>query len=122
MKTPAFACVAFVWFLGTPSAADLPLVTDVDLQPLLAQVGRVVEAADLLGVPFSADEKSALDVTALKSNADVSIAKIQAVLDSRCLFAVTINPEMRVKVAPGPAKAELVEQGWRPFFIKVIND
>ena len=122
MKTPAFACVAFVSLLGTLSAADLPLVTDIDLQPLLAQVGRVIEAAEILGVPFSADERSALNVAALKSDADVSIAKIQAALDPRCLFLVTINPEMRVKVAPGAAKAELVERGWRSFFIKVVNE
>ena len=122
MKTPAFACVAFVSLFGTLSAADLPLVTHVDLQPLLAQVGRVIEAAEILGVPFSADERSALDVAALKSDADASIAKIQAALDPRCLFLVTINPEMRVKVVPGAAKAELVERGWRSFFIKVVNE
>ena len=122
MKTPVFACVAFVSLFGTLSAADLPLVTHVDLQPLLAQVGRVIEAAEILGVPFSADERSALDVAALKSDADASIAKIQAALDPRCLFAVTINPEMRVKVVPGAAKAELVERGWRSFFIKVVNE
>ena len=122
MKTPAFACVAFVSLFGTLSAADLPLVTHVELQPLLAQVGRVIEAAEILGVPFSADERSALDVAALKSDADASIAKIQAALDPRCLFLVTINPEMRVKVAPGAAKAELVERGWRSFFIKVVNE
>ena len=122
MKTPAFACVAFVSLFGTLSAADLPLVTHVELQPLLAQVGRVIEAAEILGVPFSADERSALDVAALKSDADASIAKIQAALDPRCLFLVTINPEMRVKVVPGAAKAELVERGWRSFFIKVVNE
>ena len=122
MKTPVFACVAFVSLFGTLSAADLPLVTHVDLQPLLAQVGRVIEAAEILGVPFSADERSALDVAALKSDVDASIAKIQAALDPRCLFLVTINPEMRVKVVPGAAKAELVERGWRSFFIKVVNE
>ena len=122
MKTPAFACVAFVSLFGTLSAADLPLVTHVELQPLFAQVGRVIEAAEILGVPFSADERSTLNVAALKSDADASIAKIQAALDSRCLFLVTINPEMRVKVAPGVAKAELVERGWRSFFIKVVNE
>src|SRR6185436_2716518 len=50
------------------------------------------------------------------------VAAIQSVLDPHCLFAVHINPEMRVKVAPGPAKPELVEQGWRHFLVKVVND
>src|SRR6266481_364835 len=48
--------------------------------------------------------------------------KIQIALDARCLFVVSINPEMRVKVAPGPAKPELVEQGWRQFLVKVVNE
>src|SRR5690606_16144704 len=33
-----------------------------------------------------------------------------------------INPEMRVKVARGPAAAELDEQGWRVFLVKVDNE
>ena len=48
--------------------------------------------------------------------------KIQSALDAHCLFVVNINPEMRVKVAPGQAKPELVEQGWRQFLVKVINE
>ncbi len=121
MKIPRLFCV-LLCLVRSLSAADLPLVTGVDLQPLLAQVRRVIEAAELLGVPFNADEKSALDATALKFDPGVSIAKIQSILDAHCLFAVTINSEMRVKAVPGPAKAELIEQGWRPFFVKIINE
>ncbi len=117
MKTPATIGFAFVSLLGTLSAADLPLVTDLEAQPLVAQVRRLIDAADLLGRPFSDDEKAAL-----LGGGDASAAKIQSVLDPHCLFVVTINPEMRVKAAPGPAKAELVELGWRPFFIKVVNE
>ena len=43
-------------------------------------------------------------------------------LDARCLAGVNINPESRVKVARGPAAAELVEQGWRVFLVKVHNE
>ena len=50
------------------------------------------------------------------------MAKIQAVLDARVMFAVNINPEMRVKAAQGPAKAELLAQGWRLFLVKVVNE
>jgi len=35
---------------------------------------------------------------------------------------VNINPEMRVKVVQGPARPELVEQGWRVFLVKVRNE
>jgi hypothetical protein len=39
-----------------------------------------------------------------------------------CLAAITINAESRVKVGEGPAKPELLEQGWRTFLIKVNNE
>lgn len=42
--------------------------------------------------------------------------------DRACLVGVHINPEMRVKVARGPARAELVVGGWRAFLVKVHNE
>ena len=50
-----------------------------------------------------------------------TIEQIQRILDKHCLAGVEINPESRVKVQQGPAKAELVEQGWRAFLVKVHN-
>ena len=50
------------------------------------------------------------------------MTSIQRVLDCHCLVGVEINPEMRVKVAPGPARPELVEHGWRQFLVKVHNE
>jgi len=47
---------------------------------------------------------------------------MQEILDPLCLVSVDINPEMRVKVAQGPADPLLVEQGWRTFLIKVRNE
>lgn len=47
---------------------------------------------------------------------------VQKALDPHCLFGVNINPESRVKVSRGPAKPELVEQGWRVFLVKVHNE
>ena len=35
---------------------------------------------------------------------------------------MNINPESRVKVTRGPAQAELLEQGWRTFLVKVHNE
>ncbi|MBI1785618.1 CehA/McbA family metallohydrolase [Candidatus Sumerlaeota bacterium] len=48
--------------------------------------------------------------------------QIQSVLDPHCLIEVHINPESRVRVLRGSAPAELVEQGWRAFLVKVHND
>jgi hypothetical protein len=103
-------------------AAELPVVTGIDIQPLNAQVRRLAEALELAGAPLTADEKSALASAGNFPENDSACAKIEAVLDPHCLVAVGINPEMRVKVAPGPAKASLVEKGWRTFLIKVVNE
>src|SRR2546423_3167608 len=102
--------------------ADLPSVTNVDFQPFSAEIKRLIEALDLLGSPFSADEKTSLNQLLTSLDSKSAAAKLQSLLDPHCLFGVQINPEMRVKVAQGPAKAELVEQGWRVFLVKVQND
>ena len=47
---------------------------------------------------------------------------LQRVLDPHCLVFVDITPESRVKVVAGPARPELVEQGWRVFLVKVQNE
>jgi hypothetical protein len=51
-----------------------------------------------------------------------TIEKIQTLLDARCLCAVSINPESRVKAARGPLDAALVHE--RPTFVlvKILND
>ncbi|MSU73320.1 MAG: hypothetical protein EXS43_13445 [Opitutus sp.] len=76
---------------------------------------------DYLGEPFSAADKAALE-KAMTSPASDAAENLQQLLDARVLFAVQINPEMRVKVAQGPAKPELVAQGWRQFLVKVANE
>jgi hypothetical protein len=98
----------------------LPLVADVEPQPFIAQVRRLIEAADYMGSPFSAAEKRQLD-EAMRQRDAAACEKIQTVLDGRCLFGVTINPESRVRVARGPVRPELLEQGWRMFLVKVEN-
>ena len=90
---------------------DLPAVNNVDWQPFAAQVTRLVEAADYLGSPLSAEEKRSIRVLLDAGEAKDSVSKMQQILDRHCLFGVQINPEMRVKVAQGPAAPELVEQG-----------
>lgn len=103
-------------------AADLGLVKGVEFQPLTAQVRRVVEALDYLGSPFSAEEKRALDAALANPDAEAGSAALQHLLDPHCLVGLSINPEMRVKVAQGPAQPELVAKGWRTFLIKVQNE
>ncbi|HXG49228.1 MAG TPA: CehA/McbA family metallohydrolase, partial [Methylomirabilota bacterium] len=86
------------------------------------QVRRLIESTDYLGSPFDAEAKRALAAALKETDTARAIEQIQKTLDAHCLFLVAINPELRVKVAPGPARPELVEQGWRQFLVKVTND
>jgi hypothetical protein len=104
------------------AAPGLPMVKGVEAQPLAAQVRRLVEAMDYSGAPFDQNARQALDAALARADPELSSEAIQQILDPHCLFAVHINPESRVKVARGPAAAELVEQGWRQFLVKVENE
>jgi hypothetical protein len=104
-------------------ADDLPVVTAVEHQPLAAQVMRLVEAMQILGEPLPPAEVAQLQKLAAATSAKpAAVAAMQKILDRHCLAGININPESRVKAQEGPAKAELVEQGWRSFLIKVQNE
>ena len=62
-------------------AQTLPIVSDVEPQPFLAQVKRLIEATDYLGSPFSASDKKTLD-EAMQQSTPAACEKIQAVLDA----------------------------------------
>jgi len=102
---------------------ELPIVTNVEYQPLAAQVTRVLQALDMLGEPLPAADAAELRRLATGSrDPKQAIERMQKILDQHCLVGVHINPESRVKVQQGPARAELVEQGWRTFLVKVQNE
>src|SRR6516162_5295827 len=106
-------------FPALAAADDQQTANKVELQPLAAQARRVVDALDLLGSPLPAADKSAL-------SAATDVQAIQAVLDKHCLAEVTIRPGKAVdkpdfSAKVGAAKAELAEQGWRVFLVKVHN-
>ena len=107
---------AFLFSLITSALAaqQLPLVSNVEHQPLAAQVMRVVDALELLGEPLPpADVQELKRLAGVTSGQQAAVAGMQKILDRHCLVGININPESRVKVQEGPAKPELVEQGWR---------
>jgi hypothetical protein len=110
------------WSATVTHGADLPLVPKVELQPLAAHVARLQDALEYLGAPLSPSDRQALDAALAQPDAARAAERIQQILDARCLLGVNINPEMRVKVARGPAAAELDEKGWRVFLVKVDNE
>jgi hypothetical protein len=110
-------------FSLTANGEELPLVTSVEFQPLAAQVARVLQALDLIGEPMAAGDAGELKkLIERSSGGPKEVEAIQRILDKHCLVGVNINPESRVKVQQGPVRAELIEQGWRAFLVKVHNE
>ena len=126
LGSPAPLCFALLVVLTTApillAGPPFPIVVDVERQPLVSATRRLVDALDFVGSPLKADDQHRrLTAAMTEPDGDQSVRKIQAILDPYCLFAVTINPESRVSVVEGPAPKELVQQGWRTFLLKVIN-
>jgi hypothetical protein len=99
----------------------MPLVVDVEQQPLVSATRRVVDALKFVGAPLKEEDKKSLEAAWADPDEKKSIRKIQEILDPYCLVAVTINPESRVSAVEGPAAKELIQQGWRTFLVKVVN-
>jgi len=124
MKRLAVCFVVALSFVSFTFAAEgqLPLVAGVEAQPVKAHAKRLAEALDYLGEPLSAEQKKQLDAAVNNPDDAKAIEAIQKVLDPLALAGVNINPESRVKVVRGSIEAELVQNGWRVFLIKVHNE
>jgi hypothetical protein len=101
--------------------AALPLVKDVERQPLAAMVQRVAAALEFLGVPLSDADRAALDKADKEPDAAAAVAAIQKVLDPHCLAGVELTSDKEMSATPGQAKGALIEQGWTQFLVKVHN-
>ena len=126
MRRAATVCLLLGLVLSpafsTMAAGPLPVMTDVELQPLIAGARRVVEALGFGGAPLTEEQQAALDKAIENPDQAEAVKQIQAVLDPLCLIGVTIMPENCVMVMPAQAKPSLLQQGRRLFLIKVHND
>jgi hypothetical protein len=104
--------------LNTPfaSAQNIAIV-ETEGQPLAANVQRVLETFALLGRPLERDLHRALTDACRARDA----SRIQSLIDPQALLVASLNPEVRVKLARGPAPAVLQQGGYTPVLIKVIN-
>ena len=95
----------------------LTLALKVEAQPLLSQALRVGEALNFIGSALP--EHTTRQLHALRNLPyDAKTVKaVQEILDPFCLAMVEINPEARVKVTAGPAKAELIQEGWKTYLV-----
>lgn len=101
--------------------AHLPMATDVEAQPLLASVERLIEAMDYVGSPLPSNVvEECKKLTSLDGD-EVVAARIQELLDPHCLAGVSIKSNGRPVVKAGQVQRELLEQGWRTFLVKVVN-
>ena len=102
-----------------PAPAELPTVEGVDPGRLMTEIRRVLAAAAEAGGPIR--ERDLAVIEGAHGAADVADL-IQRVLDPLCFLDVHINPELRVKVARGPARPRLVQGTGRMFLVKVRNE
>ncbi|MGQ0635447.1 MAG: CehA/McbA family metallohydrolase [Planctomycetaceae bacterium] len=100
---------------AAPGAEREPVL--VEGQPLAANVQRLLQALDALGVPLPAEANAAISNAAGRRDA----AQLQKLLDPHVLFHVSINPESRVKVDRGDAPAVLQQAGFTPVVVKIVN-
>lgn len=99
----------------------LPVTETVDAQPLMANAMRVHESLVTIGSILPAEDVARL--LALKDRAydQETVSAVQSILDPYCLAGVSINPEARVMVVPGPAEKQLISEGWTNFLVKIHN-
>jgi len=97
-------------------------IAGIEPQPLLAQAIRLQEALTFLGSSLSLEDEKRLKAIQHQPLTHEVTKLIQYILDPYCLAMININPESRVKVERGAAKATLIQGGWVSFLIKVNND
>jgi hypothetical protein len=95
--------------------------TSVEMQPLAAQVRRLIDALDYIGAPLAADDRQAIEAAMRETDQARATGAIEQVLDRYVLLNVDINPESRVHTTQGRARPEVVQNGWRTFLVKVHN-
>ena len=98
--------------------SPLPLIENIEPQPLMAQALRISEALTFIGNPLPGYDIQLLQGLSNKKLDKETVKMIQHILDPYCLAMVDINPESRVKVVQGPAKPVLMQEGWSSFPIK----
>ena len=86
------------------------MVNDVDLQPLAAQIRRVVEALDMLGQPLASTEKAGIVKAVDTTDPKAGVQALQQIVDRHCLIGDRDQPRKPGQGGPGaggcPADAE----------------
>ncbi|MDP6372228.1 MAG: CehA/McbA family metallohydrolase [Vicinamibacterales bacterium] len=113
--------LALVVVTSNLGAQTLPIVPNVEPQPFVAQVARLMEALEFLGSALPAADARRLETLRDEAPTPAVVEEIQQILDRYVLVMVQISPEARVSVVRGPAPAEIVQHGWKATLVKVHN-
>ncbi len=120
MRTLLLCLALFPFGPAAVAAEDWPTVTGPDAQPLIAQAKRLDTALDYLGQPLPADTRKAL-ASLTADQGETAVRTVQRLLDPHCLAVVKIDQTGVAQVLPTAKKRSLIEQGWRAYMVKVIN-
>ncbi len=99
-------------------AAEVPLVPDVEPQPLAANLERLIRTLEMIGQPLDDATKGRLKKAIESGDAEA----MQKAIDTQVFVAVHLNPEVRVKAQRGPADARIRQHGYTPKIVKVANE
>jgi len=106
----------------THPPAEHQSITGIEPQPLLAHAIRLKEALSFLGSSLSKEDEKRLMALQHERPTQEIVKFVQNILDPYCLALIDINPESRVKVLRGPAKATLIQNGWVSCLVKINNE
>ncbi|MFN5625151.1 MAG: CehA/McbA family metallohydrolase [Planctomyces sp.] len=99
-----------------------PMAARVERQPLLAQLQRLRDTLNHIGMPVPKETETQLMQLVDNADEDSLTARVQELLDPHCLAAVSLRKDAAPVVVRREAKAELIEQGWQRFLNKVLNE
>ena len=121
LKNQTAYLLVVILFSSSSHAQSATAELEVPAQPLLAQVHRLTETIDLVGQPFGKSLIEAINSAKSLGSDDETVAALQRILDPRCLVEIDLSKSGAPKVTRGKTSAELIQQGWRTFLVKVIN-
>ena len=120
MKPPPPRLLLLCLILATSPTPTHAL--EVEAQPLKAQVKRVSQALEFLGHPLPASARLQLE-KADRMNGDAEVANaVQQILDPLTIGEVIIPESGEIHFIPSEAPPALLEQGWRAFLVKALNE
>jgi hypothetical protein len=107
---------------STAGAQAWPASPPVTAQPLLAQLKRLQEGLAFLGQPLASEITTRLAQLSAADPDKLVTAAVEELLDPLCVAAVAIDQNMQIaRVTARGQPFELVEHGWRPLLIKILN-